>query len=194
MTTGAVRIDRAAMVRRAFLDLVARHGFHGAGMAAVARRAGVAAGTIYVHYAGKDDLVLAVYREIKRDLAEAAVAGADAAAPARERFGTMWRNVLAHLAADPDRARFLVQVDASPYAAVAHEAVLEDGEDPLLVAAAAPDMAVLLTDLPPLVLYELGFAPVVRLVAGGGMAALDAPALERVIAACWRAVTRPGVA
>jgi AcrR family transcriptional regulator len=189
-----VYIDRAAMVRRAFLDLVALHGFHGAGMAAVARRAGVAAGTIYVHYTGKDDLVLAVYREIKRDLGRAAVAGVDAAAPPRKRFGMMWRNVLAHLTADPDRARFLVQVDASPYAAVAHEAAMEDGDDPLLLAASAPDMVPLLTDLPLPVLYDLGFASAVRLVAAGDPGGVDLFAIESLVTACWRAVTRPGVA
>lgn len=193
MTTDAVRIDRAAMVRRAFLDLVALHGFHGAGMAAVAKRAAVAAGTIYVHYAGKDDLVLAVYREIKRDLADAAVVGVNPAGPPGERFRAMWRNILAHLAADPDKARFLVQVDASPYAAVAHEAAAEDGDDPLSREAAAPDMAALLAELPLPVLYDLGFAPAVRLVAAGDGGALDAATTENLVTACWRAVTRRGV-
>lgn len=193
MTDEAVRIDRAAMVRRAFLDLVALRGFHGAGMAAVAQRAGVAAGTIYVHYAGKDELVLAVYREIKRDLGLAAVVGVEPTSSPGERFGTMWRNILAHLAADPGRARFLVQVDASPYAGRAHDAAIEDGEDPLLAAAAEPDMEALLTDLPLPVLYDLGFAPAVRLVAAGEQAGIDEAAIDSLVEACWRAVTRPGV-
>jgi TetR/AcrR family transcriptional repressor of multidrug resistance operon len=105
----------------------------------------------------------------------------------------MWRDVLRHLAADPDRARFLVQVDASPYAAVAHEAAMEDGEDPLLLAAAAQDMVPLLTDLPLPVLYDLGFAPAVRLVAAGDHNDIDPATIDTLVTACWRAVTTPGV-
>jgi len=66
----------------------------------------------------------------------------------------IWHNIFRHLAADP--ARFLLQVDASPYAGVAHAAAGEDGEDPLVAAASASDMAPLLANLPVYVLYNLG--------------------------------------
>jgi AcrR family transcriptional regulator len=101
------RVDRAAAVRAALRRLVARNGFHGASMSAVAAEAGVAAGTAYVHYASKDDLVLATYLEVKRDLGAAAVAGLDPSAPADARFLHLWHGVHRHLAADPDRARLL---------------------------------------------------------------------------------------
>ena len=63
--------DRAAAVRAALRTLVADHGFHGAAMSAVARQAGVATGTAYTHYASKDELVLAAYRETKAALGRA---------------------------------------------------------------------------------------------------------------------------
>ena len=62
-------VDRAAAVRGALRMLVARDGFHGASMSAVASEAGVATGTAYTHYASKDELVLAAYREAKAQLA-----------------------------------------------------------------------------------------------------------------------------
>ena len=68
----------------------------------------------------------------------------------------IWHNIFRHLAADPIRARFLLQVDASPYTGVAHAAAGEDGEDPLVAAASASDMAPLLANLPVSVLYNLG--------------------------------------
>ena len=55
----------------------------------------------------------------------------------------------------------------------------------------APDMHGLLADLPPALLYDLGLAPAVRLVARGDR--LDDGAIDRVVTACWRAVTRPGM-
>ena len=52
-------MDRPAAIRRALRDLVAERGFHGASMGAVAKEAGVATGTAYVHYESKDELVYA---------------------------------------------------------------------------------------------------------------------------------------
>jgi AcrR family transcriptional regulator len=191
VTARADRVDRAALVRRALVQLVAAHGFHGVSMAAVAKRAGVATGTTYVHYASKDALVHAAHREVKQALGEAAIAGVDPAAPPRERFVAMWRNTLAHLLDDPVRAAFLVQFDVSPYATDGLE-VSADENDPLRTAAAAPDMVEALVDLPPDVLYDLGLGPVVRLAARwDDRSALDRAALDRMAEACWRAISRP---
>ena len=76
----AVLVDRAAAVRRALRTLVARHGFHGASMSAVAAEAGVATGTTYTHYESKDSLVLAAFLETKAALGLAATACLDAEA------------------------------------------------------------------------------------------------------------------
>ena len=181
--------DRAAAVRRALRSLVAHNGFHGASMAAVAAEAGVATGTAYVHYASKDDLVLAAYLEAKQELGRAAVAGLDPAAPAHERFVAMWLAIHEHLERDPDTARFLVQVEGSPYARPAHELAMAAEDDPLTVQASLADMAAQLAPLPYAVLYDLGIATAVRLVAAS--VELTSTELLVVAQACWRAVTTP---
>jgi AcrR family transcriptional regulator len=183
----AVKVDRAALVRRAFVELVAANGFRGTSMAAVASRAGVATGTAYVHYQSKDEVVLAAYREVKADLGQAAAQAADASLAPADLFGRMWRAMYDHLAADPVRARFLIQVAASPYAAEAHEAAAADDE---LIN--APDMQRLVTKLlplPPTVLWDLSMGPAIRLAAGEhGLTDYE---LEMVAKACWRAVSLP---
>jgi AcrR family transcriptional regulator len=189
VSTATARIDRAAAVRAALRTLVARNGFHGASMSAVAAEAGVATGTAYVHYASKDDLVLATYLQVKRDLGAAAVAGLDSTSPADERFRAMWYGIYGHLAAEPDRARFLVQVDGSPYARTAHARAMEAEDDPIMAEAARPDLAAQLAPLPGEVLYDLGFGPAVRLAASGKSP--DAEMLDALSDACWRAITRP---
>ena len=191
MSTARPGIDRARQVRRAFLELVTERGFH-ASMGAVAERAGVAAGTIYVHHASKEALITAVYRDVKRDLGASAVAGIDPTARPEHRFRVIWHNIFRHLAADRIRARFLLQVDASPYAGMAHTAAGEDGEDPLVAVASASDLAPLLADLPFAVLYDLGFGSAIRLAArvDGSASLVDGSATERLIDACWRAITR----
>ena len=181
-------IDRAAAVRSALRTLVAGNGFHGASMSAVASEAGVATGTAYTHYASKDELVLAAYRETKAKLAAAATAGLDATAEAGARFRGIWLASYRHLKANPDHARFLLQVDHSPYRSAAHEAVIADS-DPLVAQAAAPDVAAWLLPLPLEVIYELGLSPAVRLAAGE--TELTDEQLSQIADACWRAISRP---
>jgi AcrR family transcriptional regulator len=181
-------MDRAAAVRSAMRALVARNGFHGASMSAVAGEAGVATGTAYTHYASKDDLVLAAYRETKAQLSEAAMAGLDASTEAGAQFRGIWLAAYRHLKANPDHASFLLQVDHSPYRTAAHEAVIA-GDDPLVAHAATSDTAARLLPLPLDVIYELGLSPAVRLAAAGTK--LTDEQLDDIADACWRAISRP---
>jgi len=181
-------VDRAAAVRGALRTLVARNGFHGASMSAVAREAGVAAGTAYTHYASKDALVLAAYCETKAQLAVAAVAGLDPDAEPGARFRGIWLATYRHMKANPDHARFLLQVDHSPYRSAAHQAAIAGG-DPLTAQAAEPDAAARLLHMPLEVIYELGLSPAVRLAAGE--TSLTAEQLDQIASACWRAISQP---
>jgi len=193
MTAEAGKIDRAALVRRAFLELVAERGFRGTSMAGVADKAGVAAGTIYVHFGSKDDLILATYLQIKRDLSAAGLVAIDPDDPPAARFERLWHAIYRHLAADPVRARFLIQVESSPYAATALAAALKDPDEDLTRLAYTADMADLLAELPIELLFDLGIGPAVRLAAAEGPTgsdpAIDDALLDRVATACWRAIT-----
>lgn len=185
-------LDRAAAVRQALRRLVAQRGFHGASMNAIAAEAEVATGTAYTHYGSKDELVLATYLETKAQLGEAATAGLDPAADPAERFRSIWLASYRHLASNPDHARFLLQVDSSPYRARAHAAAMAQDGDPILEQAADPAMTAQLLPLPLEVLYELGLAPPVRLAANG--AKLSDADLEATADACWRAISQPDAA
>jgi AcrR family transcriptional regulator len=177
------KVDRAAAVRAALRALVAERGFHGASMSAVAQAAGVATGTAYTHYESKDALVLAAYLETKRAVGEA-VAAADLDGDSASRFRAIWLAYHRYFAAHPDHARFILQVDDSPYRVVAHDALPED--DPVIAAAAAAAAEIL--PLPLEVLYELGLAPALRLAAME--VELTDAELQTVAGACWRAISR----
>jgi len=181
-------VDRAAAVRSAMRALVARNGFHGASMSAVASQAGVATGTAYTHFASKEDLVLAAYAETKAQFSTAAMAGLDTNAEAGAQFHGIWLAAYRHLKTNPDHASFLLQVDHSPYRTTAHQAVIA-GDDPLVAHAATPDTAARLLPLPLEVIYELGLSPAVRLAAAG--TELTGQQLDDIADACWRAITRP---
>jgi len=181
-------VDRAAAVRSALRMLVARNGFHGASMSAVASEAGVATGTAYTHYASKDELVLAAYCEAKAQLAVAAMADLDAGAEEGAQFRSVWLAAYRHLKANPDHARFLLQVDHSPYRGAAHQAAIAAG-DALAAQAATPHIAARLLPLPLEVIYELGLSPAVRLAADG--IKLTDEQLNEIARGCWRAISQP---
>ncbi|MEX1279525.1 MAG: helix-turn-helix domain-containing protein [Acidimicrobiia bacterium] len=188
MTPIATDVDRPAAIRRALRDLVAERGFHGASMSAVAKEAGVAAGTAYVHYDSKEELVHATYLEVKADLAAAVLDVLDPDAPPEARYRTIVRAVYRHLREEPARARFLDQLEVSPYRAEAKRRLAEQG-DPLGEQAAAADVAARLVDVPMEVIWVLAFGSLVRLVAAG--VELSDTELERVADATWRAITTP---
>ena len=181
-------VDRPAAIRRALRNLVAARGFHGASMGAVAREAGVATGTAYVHYESKEELVYATYLELKTELSAAVLADFDETAKPFE----AWRHILTaaydYLEEEPDRARFLTQLEESPYYEEAHSRLQQAG-DPLYDAAGSEEFTALLIPLPYEVIYALSFGVAVRLIAAG--VRLKPQELDLLVDATWRAVTNP---
>lgn len=186
MSSSRSTVDRAALVRKAIVELVAERGIHGTSMRQVGQRAGVATGTAYVHYPSKEELLVAAFAEVKRRLGEVALYGLDGTETPRRLFGVIWRNIYEHTRANPAIGRFLMQIESSPLRTEAH-AALEYG-DPLTSVAQAVSHS--LIDLPLELIYDLGLAPAVRFAVGGEE--LDDRGLDEVIEACWRAVSRDG--
>ena len=158
-------------------------------MGAVAKEAGVATGTAYVHYESKEELVYATYLELKAELGAAVLAGHDPTAPPPERWRDILKKAYSFLAAEPQRARFLTQLEESPYYEEAHARLIAAG-DPLVEMASNEDIASVLIPLPTEVVYALSFGVAVRLVAAG--VALKPDELDLLVAATWRAVTTSG--
>ena len=65
------KADRRDAIMRAAIDTFAARGFFNAQVADVARAAGVAAGTVYLYFRGKDDLLISIFeRTMKSAIAE----------------------------------------------------------------------------------------------------------------------------
>ena len=180
--------DRPAAIRRALCKLVARNGFHGASMSAVAQEAGVATGTAYVHYESKEDLVYATYLEIKRDLGDAVLDQLDLDPAPRERYRRLWTGIYRYLQGEPERARFLTQLEESPFYENAYRMLMEQG-DPLIDEGARADMEGLLVELPMAAIHVLSVGTAVRLVSAG--IDLTDVEVETFANATWRAIAAP---
>lgn len=76
------RADKRELILKAAVRTFAERGFFGAQVADVARAAGVAAGTVYLYFRGKDDLLVSIFERTMREaIAEGRAALADAPTP-----------------------------------------------------------------------------------------------------------------
>jgi len=61
------RAEKRDAILRAAIDVFAARGFFNAQVADVAREAGVAAGTVYLYFKGKDDLLVSIFERTMRE-------------------------------------------------------------------------------------------------------------------------------
>jgi AcrR family transcriptional regulator len=100
----------------AALELLGEGGYASAGVQAVAARAGIATGSVYRHFASKDDLFTEVFRRAAaRELATVDAVAADDGRPARERIAAAAEAFARRALAQPTRAYALLAepVDAA---------------------------------------------------------------------------------
>src|SRR5215471_16835117 len=91
-------------ILRAAIDVFASRGFFNAQVADVARAAGVAAGTVYLYFKSKDDLLVSIFeRSMREGLQLGRAAVADLREPT-ERLRRLARGHLARLGADRNLA------------------------------------------------------------------------------------------
>ena len=65
------KADKRDAILRAAIETFAARGFFNAQVADVARTAGVAAGTVYLYFRGKDDLLISIFERTMKDAIEA---------------------------------------------------------------------------------------------------------------------------
>src|SRR5215208_7915051 len=92
--------DKHEAILRAATDIFADRGFFNAQVADVARAAGIAAGTVYLYFKSKDDLLVSIFeRSMREGLEHSRAAVADLGDPA-ERLRRLARGHLARLGSD----------------------------------------------------------------------------------------------
>jgi TetR/AcrR family fatty acid metabolism transcriptional regulator len=96
--------DKRDAIMRAATRVFAERGFFNAQVADVARAAGVAAGTVYLYFRSKDDLLVSVFEKTMKDAISEGRAALEGAADPRERLSRIARLHLERLGRDRDLA------------------------------------------------------------------------------------------
>ncbi len=85
----------------------------GVSTAAIAKEAGVAAGSLFVYFETKNVLLNELYLALKAEMGSAAVAGLPDEGETRELVRHMWRQWLAWAATNPEKRSTLAQLDVA---------------------------------------------------------------------------------
>lgn len=102
--------ERRAQFLNAALKLFVENGVQGTSTAAIAREAGSAAGTLFIYFPTKQDLIDALVLQISRQQAEAVRADFDPTHSAREMFYTIWESTIRWFTAHMEAYQFIQQI------------------------------------------------------------------------------------
>ncbi len=183
--------NKRAAILEATLALISERGFHNTPMSLIAKTSGVSAGIIYHYFSGKEALINELYKEIKLEIIHAMLTDYAEELPLNERFLIIWTNYVHYSLNYPAKGTFLEQFENSPL--IKHVM----GED--IMQAVAPFFAFfeqgveegVFKPLPPLVLYDLGFATAISVVKRhkAGFVVLNDTLMLATANACWDAIT-----
>ena len=107
--------DKKKIILETTLELVKEQGFHGFPMSEVAKRGGIAVGTIYHHFEGKEELIRELFEYVVDLIYQTATAGDDSEKPFKERYFRLWDNLLALYTDKPSILRFFEHYNNSAY-------------------------------------------------------------------------------
>ena len=96
----AERGDKRESILRAAIDVFAQRGFFNAQVADVARAAGVAAGTVYLYFRSKDDLLVSIFDRTMREAIDEARASVGPLADPVDKLRTIARMHLGRMGRD----------------------------------------------------------------------------------------------
>jgi AcrR family transcriptional regulator len=95
----------------AMLDLVVERGFHDAPMSLLAQRSEASAGVIYHYFAGKEEIIQALYERISALKIQSFLEGSSPDLAPAEAFVQFWLNMYAFYRKHPKEMRFYEQYE-----------------------------------------------------------------------------------
>jgi AcrR family transcriptional regulator len=184
--------DKRAAVLQAALDLISEHGFHGTPMSQVAQAANVGVGTIYRYFANKEDLINALYTDIKSRITQSMLRGYSDALPIRVRFITINYNLIHYYIDHPKELRFVEQYANSPFITNPSREASQRMMEPIAEFFGYAQAQEAIKKLPLEIMVALVYGGAVSLVKLhlSGAVVLDEPKLEQALEALWDTIKR----
>jgi len=183
---------REAILNAAML-LINTFGLAHTSMSKIAREAGVSPATIYIYFENKNDLLLTLYVEVKREMSRAILDSIDDDLDVRDAFRLMWENLYAYYFAYPDHFVFAEQFCNAPIADEVAEEEAKSFFTPFTHLIERGLNEGVLKQIPIDLLVAFAFHPLTQLAkqhVKDGIA-MDDEGLEAAFSCAWDAVAAP---
>ncbi len=182
--------DKVDAILAAALALFVERGYHGTAVPSIAERASVAAGTIYHHFASKEELVNAVFRRWKERIAREVHDAFPATAAPREQFRAIWNQMARFALANRDAYTFLEFHHHGSYLDDANKALDTGLKQFAAMVVGSAQASGIIKPVSPVLLMELVFGAFNGMMRAhyDGRIALDDAKLAQAEEACWDAV------
>lgn len=105
-------------IRQKAIKMIVEKGFDGLSMQKLAKAAGVSPATIYIYFKDRDDLIVQLWMENMKAMAEATLEGFDPQMPFDEGLKVQWMNRARFCMENPLNVHFMEQIKYSPYYAL----------------------------------------------------------------------------
>jgi AcrR family transcriptional regulator len=179
---------KAREILAATLEEVEKVGLAGLSIEAVARRAGVATGTVYIYYKNKGALLEALYIATKAELA--GLVCRDEGLPIRLTFASMAAGFIDYVIAHHAEMVFMAQMANSPYLSARTRAVTAMGTQPLSELLERGKRERVLKDLDTslMLTFLQGALRELAAVVAATPRARRAAAVDEIVTLCWDAL------
>lgn len=108
-------MDKKEAILNSVLKLVKRDGFYHLNMKNIAEEAGVAAGTIYLYFKGKEDIINALYKMILTNFNEAVLKSYNESRSLKDNFYAMLNSAIQFYLNKKDQFSFIEQYTYAPF-------------------------------------------------------------------------------
>lgn len=108
-------VDKGSAILKSVLKLVNRQGFYHLNMKSIAKEAGVAAGTIYLYFKSKEELINALYAMIAEEFNQEVLKAYDESSAIKENFYQMLDAAVVFYLYNSDQFSFIEQYTYAPF-------------------------------------------------------------------------------
>ncbi|MHA2307753.1 MAG: TetR/AcrR family transcriptional regulator, partial [Candidatus Heimdallarchaeaceae archaeon] len=98
-------------VVKSSIKLTNELGFSGISVSKIAKRANVSPATIYIYFENKEDLLTAIYYDIRKKAGESVLINIDANRSIKEQFNTIWRSSFSFYLNHPEYTQYREQFE-----------------------------------------------------------------------------------
>lgn len=126
-------MNKKELILNAALKLFVENGFHGTATSKIAQEAGVANGTLFQYFKTKDELVIALYIQLKEELSEFVSENTAINADTKQSIKTHVLSSLFWALENPLKFRFIEQIHTSPYIEQVDQEIIQKQVEPHLM-------------------------------------------------------------